>query len=211
MKELNPLDQFQKTLDNWWIIAVCMVIGAMIAYGFHLARPPIYEATATIMATIDTYTFPFQGVREDLIQYNEDMALGTIEGVLRSAEVTQTLITTASSAGIQITAADLKERSTIERKHAIWELRFRSSDPQNAQSIVNYWMEIGYTAMLTWQADGRIPSYVILESPTYAYLPTTPITYQLNKLLLAGLVIGSTVGVLLSMILPYNFNQSKFR
>jgi len=202
MGEFNPLEEFSKLFHHWWMVAICMMIGALIAYVYHISQPPVYEATTTIMATIDPQSFPFQDVREDLIQYNEDMALGTVEGVLRSPEVTQNLISAADAQGLQISPLDLREHSTIERKHAIWELRFRSADPVYAKSIVNLWMQIGYAGMLAWQADGRIPVFVVLEEPTPAHLPESPIAYQQCNLLLAGSLAGLIRGILATSIWP---------
>jgi uncharacterized protein involved in exopolysaccharide biosynthesis len=200
MKEFSPLDEFSHLFRTWWLIALFMLLGGLAAYLFHITNPPLYEATATIMATIDLEVFPFEGVREDLIQYNEDLALGAIEGTLRSLEVTQALFTAAQSYGIPLDTLTLAKASTIERKHAIWELRYRSSDPATAQTVVNLWMEIGYQTMQTWQSDGRIAAFVILEDPTPAYLPAEPVAYQLSNLLLAGSAAGFLLGVLITVL-----------
>lgn len=202
MKEFTPLDEFSRLFRTWWLIAISMLLGGLAAYLFHRANPPVYEATARLVATIDLETFPFEGVREDLIQYNEDMALGLIEGVLRSPGVTQALFSAAQAQGIALDARSLAQASSIERKQDIWEVRYRSSDPLRAQTIANLWMELGFTAMQTWYAEGRIPPYVILEAPTQAYLPDTPIAYQLSNLLLAGSLAGLILGLIVAALLP---------
>jgi hypothetical protein len=150
------------------------------------------------MATIDQENFPFQNVREDLIQYNEDMALSVVEIVLQSPDVKQSLFSAAQSQSISLDSASLAKASTLERKQAIWEIRFRDSDPAMAQNIVDLWTEIGYQAMQIWQSDGRIASFVIIEPPSPALLPDTPIAYGLNKLLLAGSLAGLIIGILIS-------------
>lgn len=200
MKEFSPLDEFSRLFRYWWLMAASLVLGASAAYIFHHANPPLYEATTTIMATIDLEIFPFENVREDLIQYNEDMALGTVEGVLRSPEVTQALFNASQAQGIPLDAIILAKASTIERKHAIWEVRFRDADPVVAQTVVNLWMAIGYQTMQTWHADGRMPIFVILEAPTPAYLPEEPVAYQLSNLLLAGSAGGFLVGLLVTSL-----------
>ncbi len=200
MKEFSPLDEFYRLFRYWWLITIFMVLGGLVAFGFHKSKPPLYEAITTIMATIDLQTFPFHNVREDLIQYNEDMALGTVEGALRSPEVTQSLFIAAQEKGISLDASLLAQRSTIERKHAIWELRYRDPDPSTAQTVVNLWMEIGYQVMQTWHADGRMPGFVILEDPTPAYLPAKTIAYQISNLLLAGGAAGFILGLMLTAL-----------
>jgi uncharacterized protein involved in exopolysaccharide biosynthesis len=201
MKEFSPLDEFSRLFRYWWLVAFCMLLGGLAAFLFHKANPPLYEATTTIVATIDLQTFPFEDVREDLIQYNEDMALGTIEGVLRSPDVTQALFTAAQSHGITLDAIMLAKASTIERKHAIWEVRYRDTDPAVAQLVVNLWMETGYNAMQIWHSDGRMPVFVILEAPTPAYLPAEPVAYQLNNLLLAGSAAGFLLGLMVTSLI----------
>ncbi len=207
MEEFFPLDEFSRLFRYWWLIAICMLLGGVAAFSFHQANPPLYEATATIMATIDLQTFPLQDVREDLIQYNEDMALAAIGGVLKSPEVTQALFAAAQSREISLDAVTLAQASTIERKHAIWEVRYRSSNPVIAQTVVNLWMEIGYEAMQTWQSDGRIAPFIILEAPIAAYLPAAPIAYQLSNLLLAG----SSAGIILGLMITFLVSRRKNR
>ena len=202
LKEFTPLDEFSRLFRFWWLIAFSMLLGVLAAYIFHRINPPVYEATAILVATIDLETFPFKNVREDLIQYNEDMALGTIEGVLRSPGVTQALFNTAKVQGISLDAKILANSSSIERKQDIWEVRYRSSDPLVAQTVANLWMELGYSTMQTWYAEGRIPPYVILEAPTPAYLPDTPTAYQLSNLLLAGSLAGFIVGLMITTLIP---------
>lgn len=199
MEEFTPLDDFSRLFRKWWLIALSVILGGLAAYGFHRVHPQQYEAIATIMATIDLEIFPFQDVREDLIQYNEDMALGTIAGILRSSEVTQELLATAQSQGISLDSNDLARFSSIERKHAIWEVRFRDPDPVVAQQVANLWIQIGYEAMQARQIDGRMAPFVILEPPTMATQPVNPIAYKLSNLLLAGSMAGLIVGVLVTI------------
>ena len=93
--------------------------------------------------------------------------------------------------------------STIERKHDIWELRYRSQDPATAQAIVNAWAQTGYQAMLSWQASGKAPDYVIFQPPTQATLPQQPVLYGLNNLVLAGALIGFICGIIISILLSH--------
>ena len=67
----------------------------------------MYEATATYFVTLDLNRFPILGVREDLIQYNEDMALNTTEGALVSTEVLNDVIAQAQELGQSLSVKDL--------------------------------------------------------------------------------------------------------
>ena len=93
---------------------------------------------------------------------------------------------------------------TIERKHDIWELRYRNQDPATAQAIVNAWAQSGYQAMLSWQASGKAPDYVIFQAPTLALLPQQPVLYGRNNLVLAGALIGFISGVVISILLSHS-------
>lgn len=199
--EFSPYEHFKRVMNLWWLVLLAILLGGVLGFIFYQLRPPIYEATATFFATVDLNRFPLQEVRADLIQYNEDMALGTTEGALQSSDVRDKLLYQLKSLGIALSPADLLNNSTIERKHDIWELRFRSQTPAQAQIVVNTWADIGYQAMLSWQASGKAPDYVIFQPPTPAFIPQEPVLYGRNKVMLAGALIGFIIGILLSSYL----------
>jgi uncharacterized protein involved in exopolysaccharide biosynthesis len=199
--EFSPHEYFSRLINFWWLVLLATFIGGALGFVFFHLHPPVYEATATYFVTLDLNRFPTLGVREDLIQYNEDMALGTTEGALSSTEVLNNVILQVKNMGQSLTVNDLLKNSTIERKHDIWELRYRSQDPSVAQSIVNTWAQLGYQAMLSWQATGKAPDYVIFQSPTLALIPQQPVLYGRNNLILAGALIGFIAGIIISSTL----------
>ena len=199
--EFSPNEYFKRVMNLWWLVFLAIVLGGVFGFVFYQLRPPIYEATATFFATVDLNRFPLKEGRADLIQYNEDMALGTTEGALQSSDVRDVLISQLKSLGIALSPSELLKNSTIERKHDIWELRFRSKNPEQAQIVVNAWADIGYQAMLSWQASGKAPDYVIFQPPTLALIPQEPVLYGRNKVMLAGALIGFIIGILLSSYL----------
>jgi uncharacterized protein involved in exopolysaccharide biosynthesis len=196
--EFSPNKYINHVLNFWWLVLLATILGGILGFIFYHFHPPVYEATATYFVTIDLTRFPIQGVREDLIQYNEDMALGTTQGALLSPEVINNVIIQAKTFGKSLTSKDLLQNGTIERKHDIWELRYRSEEPMDAQEIVNTWAQIGYQAMLSWQASGKAPAYVIFQSPTPALTPSQPVLYGRNNLMLAGALIGFIAGIIIS-------------
>jgi uncharacterized protein involved in exopolysaccharide biosynthesis len=199
--EFSPQEYFSRVISLWWIVLLTTFLGGVLGFVFFHLHPPVYEATATYIITLDLYRFPTLGVREDLIQYNEDMALNTTGGVLTSMDVLNNVTIQARNFGQSLTVNDLLNNSTIERKHDIWELRYRSQDPSVAQSIVNTWAKLGYQAMLSWQASGKTPDYVIFQPPTLAVIPQKPVLYGRNNLMLAGILIGFIAGIIISTIL----------
>jgi hypothetical protein len=55
--------------------------------------------------------------------------------------------------------------------------------------------------MLSWQASGKAPTYVIFQSPSQALIPQQPVLYGRNNLILAGTLIGFIAGIITSTLL----------
>ncbi len=199
--EFTPGVYITRVMNTWWLVLLATFLGGLFGFIFFHLHPPVYEATASYFVTLDLSRFPIQGVREDLIQYNEDMALNTTEGALVSMEVLNRVILQVKDIGQTLTVKDLLDDSTIERKHDIWELRYRNQDPVIAQSIVNIWAQVGYQAMLSWQITGLAPEYVVFQSPTLALVPQQPVLYGRNNLMLAGALIGFIIGIIFSSLI----------
>jgi uncharacterized protein involved in exopolysaccharide biosynthesis len=201
--EFSPYEYLSRVMAYWWVVLLATFLGGAFGFVFYHLHPPVYEATATYFVTLDMNRFPTLGVREDLIQYNEDMALNTTQGALLSTDVLNSVVVQAQGLGKSLAVRDLIDNSTIERKHDIWELRYRSQDPANAQAIVNAWAQLGYQAMLSWQASGKAPDYVIFQPPSQALLPQHPVLYGRNNLVLAGALIGFIFGIIISILLSH--------
>jgi uncharacterized protein involved in exopolysaccharide biosynthesis len=199
--EFSPHEYFSRVINFWWLVLLATFAGGTLGIIFFHLHPPVYEATATYFVTLDLNRFPTLGTREDLIQYNEDMALNTTEGALFSTEVLNDVTIQAKNIGQSLSVNDLLNNSTIERKHDIWELRYRSQDPSVAQTIVNIWAKLGYQAMLSWQASGKAPGYVIFQPPSLALIPQQPVLYGRNNLMLAGALLGFIAGIIISTVL----------
>ena len=199
--EFSPLEYFNKVIDLWWLVALATFFGGVIGFIFHQFQPSVYEATASYIVTVDLNRFPFQDVREDLIQYNEDMAVNITQDALLSQEVRDVVIGKMKEMGITISPNDLIDNSTIERKQELWELRYRSKNPQQAQEIVDTWAKLGYDAMLSWQESGKAPDYVVFNPPILSDIPQQPVVYDRNKLILAGALFGFIIGIITASLI----------
>jgi capsular polysaccharide biosynthesis protein len=199
--EFSPYKYFSHILSLWWLVSITTLIGGALGFVFFHLHPPIYEATATYLVSIDLNRFPFQGVREDLIQYNEDMAVNTTQGAINSSMVLNGVLDQLRAQGISLTITDLLQNYTIERKLDIWELRYRSQVPRDAQTIVNIWAQIGYQAMVSWQSTGKAPAYVVFQPPSLAAIPNRPVLYGRSNLMLGGAVIGLVFGIVITPLI----------
>jgi capsular polysaccharide biosynthesis protein len=196
--EFSPYEYFSRIVNLWWVVFVATLAGGALGFAFFYFHPPVYEATATYIVTIDLNRFPMQGIQEDLIQYNEDLAINTTQDAFLSDEVLNAVVNQLKVMGMPLTVADLVHNYTIERKHELWEIRYRSQVPSDAQTIVNTWAQIGYQMILSWQATGMVPEYVIFKPLSQALLPTQPMLYGRNNLIFAGAIIGFILGIIIS-------------
>jgi uncharacterized protein involved in exopolysaccharide biosynthesis len=196
--EFSPYTYFTRVANLWWVVCVATLVGGALGFlVFHL-HPPVYEATATYTVTIDLSRFPLEGMQADLIQYNEDMAVNSTHAALLSDAVLKEVSHQLIALNLPVHVGDLLKNYTIERKHDVWELRYRSPIPVEAQTVVNTWAQVGYQAMLSWQATGLAPDYVIFDPPSQAKVSTQPVLYGRNNLILAGALIGFIVGIFLT-------------
>jgi len=157
-----------------------------VGFLFTRTHPPIYEAIATFSVNIDLEKVP----QKPLELYDEDLALATTQSVLFSPGVIKAVLASAAQMGFPMDTTRLIADSSIERQHAFWLLRFRSTDPTFAQALVNFWAEGGYKAMLEWQAAGTAPPYVVFSPPTLSGKPISPVYYGTNKSVLWGSLTG---------------------
>jgi uncharacterized protein involved in exopolysaccharide biosynthesis len=198
--EFSPYLYLNRLVDLWWIVAIAAILGGLLGYIFHGLHPPVYEATATFDVTIDLGRFPIKDIREDMLQYNEDLALNTTKAILLSPVVLNQVVTSLNQQGLSIPVSVLVKNYTIERKHDLWELRYRHENPAIAQKIANLWADIGYQAMLSSQAAEKTPDYVVFQPPSPALLPQAPVVYDRNRLVIAGIILGFTLGILASSL-----------
>ena len=203
MDEFLPLQHFYRLTRTWWLIVLCAALGLGAAYLFHRLNPPIYESTASLNVTIDLAQFEMlTDVPKDKLQYNEDLAVSVTDQAFRSLEAYQAVLTRCIAKGLPIDSIDtLYANHTLERRHAIWQMHYRNQNPRVAQMVADTWAEVAYENMMHWQSTGQIPAYLVVMQPVPANLPSTPVLYDLYRLLLAGGLIGLIVGILLAEIL----------
>ena len=155
-KEFEPLEHISRILTLWWVIVICAVLGGAAGLIIHQFKPPLYEAQAVFMASIDFTKIDFSrsllpSNPYQFSQYDEDISLALVEASLRHVE--PQVVTFAQNNNLAMDVGAIEDMSTIERKHAFWYLRFRSSDPAIAQKVVNYWAQTGLADLKTKKAQ----------------------------------------------------------
>jgi uncharacterized protein involved in exopolysaccharide biosynthesis len=192
MQEFDPIEHFQYSLRHWWLILAAALLGGVVGFLFSRMHPPMYEAVATFMVQVDVKYLT--ETENDL--YYVDMALASTEGALVSNAVLDAVYLEIARLGQPAPGWELLPNTTIERRHAYWELRVRHPDPAFAQAVVNMWSARGYQAMLERQAQGLAPIYVVYSPPTLAPQPLQPVYFNTNRLLLAGSLAGWLMAIL---------------
>jgi capsular polysaccharide biosynthesis protein len=207
---------FIETMNNlfrrWWLIAVFAIVGGLLALAFSALKPPKYEAEAIFSASIDYRDINFENLVDEtespltFSQYDIDMALSAVHTVL--LQVRDEAFTFAQSLDPSLEAETFENNMLIERQLGLWYLRYRHEDAQTAQSIVNYWAELGIDVMKAGQAAETIEPYVLVEWVSEASLPQSPVYQNRNTLALAGIVAGFALGILVVDI-QYRFIPRK--
>ncbi len=195
MEELIPLRMINAIFKFWWIPAAAILVGGAVGFIFSTFHKPIYEATAQFYITVDLNKFGERVITD----YDQDLALSATTAILISDPVIQALDKASQAENLKINMTTLFSNDyTLERDHAFWYLRYRNTDPLTAQKFVNLWAQIGYQAMLDWQAQNMVVDYVKFSPPKLARLPATPLEYSRKLFIFGGAMLGLVAGVLLS-------------
>lgn len=206
--EFILVQKIQCTIRLWWVVALAGIVGSLLGYSAHWLMPPLYEAKATYLANIDLQKIQFvvpttmPGITPtpyEITQYDEDMALASLQTVL--IEVRPEAAAAAQAKGLPVTLQNLIDRGVIERYQDTWELRFRDADPTVAQEVTNLWAQLAFNKMGAYQASGKIGPYLVFELSSLAPLPQRPIYFAVNSLIMAGCLLGLVVGIILTNLL----------
>jgi len=207
----NLIDTIDHLLQNWWKITLCMIIFGLMGLIFSFIKPPKYEAEAIFSSSIDYSQINFENLQDEngqpvqLTQYDLDLALSAVQRVLLG--VRNKTIIFAKTLDPTLESATFEQNMRIERYHDRWYLRYRHEDPLVAQSIVNYWADLGMAQLAEKQASNQVEPFVMASLIAHANLPDKPIYQNRSNVILAGTLIGFGIGVML-VDLKYRFFPS---
>jgi hypothetical protein len=134
---LNQIDinnQIKRISDRWYILAALMIIGGLLGFLISMAKTPIFESSAVFSVTID---YTQTGALTDI---QEDQAMRGVGSVIFSDKViNKTLSQISKESESEISREDFLENSFLDREEFRWTLRYRDSDPINAEKAINAW------------------------------------------------------------------------
>jgi hypothetical protein len=130
-----PKDYYQKLIRNWFFLPFAMIIGGLIGLFLHYFIPPIFEAQAKFVVSID---YTRTGYLSDI---QEDQAMRGIGSLIDSDFVHQKTVDKVNSLGEKISLSEIKEKSRLERGEFEWYIRIRDRKAENASKLVNLWAE----------------------------------------------------------------------
>lgn len=136
MKEyFVPKDFFDKMLRYWYYLPIGMLLGGIIGLILNGFIPPVYEAQAKFVVTID---YTRTGYLSDI---QEDQAMRGIGSLINSDFILQKTIDASHSVYADMSFSDIKQQSRLERGEFEWYIRIRDNDALRATTLVNLWAE----------------------------------------------------------------------
>ncbi len=146
MNDISPREILEHTFRFWWVIAACMVLGGLAAWGFSLLHPPIYAATALYDVSLNTQQLALEWnmnpsqVPTDFASQNS--YLSPVEDIFYLPDVANQMVTEADAQGITITEKDITSKNIfyIDRKGTRWFVSVRRTDPNSAAQLANLWV-----------------------------------------------------------------------
>jgi hypothetical protein len=139
--DFAPLELLQAALNKWWLVSLLTLLGGLVGWVIYLFQPPIYEARASILVSVD---FSNTGM---LTQFEEDLMMDAVGNLLRSNDVIQRVVERAARQGLQVNSENFFSTAFLERRLGTWELRVRDASPQSAAVLANIWLEEGYSVL----------------------------------------------------------------
>jgi hypothetical protein len=153
LKEFTPLEIFEYTWQRWWLVVALILAGGLFGYAFQFVQPPIYEAAASFVVTIN---FTETG---NLTQFEEDHAVGAAGNLMLSIVVIDQVLLDVQALGLDLDEADLREIFFLERRQERWDLIVRHRDPETAAALANIWAERSHEALVQAYGHARQAHY----------------------------------------------------
>ena len=148
--EYSPLEAFEFALRRWWLIAIFVLAGGLLGWGFSRLHAPLYDAQALLVINIDYQQAP-ELVQKTDDHYTEDQIIGAANGVVMSTYVLDQVDADLQASGISLDWEKYILNLATERRRSQFWLRVRDTDPKRAARVANLWVEKAYDTLVEFQ------------------------------------------------------------
>jgi len=143
--EFAPRQQFLLVLRRWWLMVLVGLAGGLLAMGFSMTHPAMYEASAHLGMDIAYGST----LRLELVV--EDRVMGRVSALIDSdptlTHVLQSLPPELRAARGWATPADLRPAVRIDKQLGEWLLTVADGDPSVAAEVANAWADAAVAAL----------------------------------------------------------------
>lgn len=141
MRELTPIEEFEKIIRRWWWVAVLTLVGGLLGWGAHFLLPPVYEARSVIVVDVDfQQTGPLEELEQDQLVWAA-IHLFYSKGVIAAANEA------AADEYPRMKPLVPLENAIIERRRSELYLTVRGDHAEAAAFAANRWAEAAYAAL----------------------------------------------------------------
>jgi capsular polysaccharide biosynthesis protein len=148
--DFSPLEAFNFTLRRWWLIAIGVIVGGLLGWGFSRLHAPLYDAQALLVINIDYQQAP-ELVQKTDDHFTEDQIIGAASAVVVSTYVLDQVNAGLQAQGIKLDWEKYVRNLASERRRSQFFLRVRDRDPRLAATVANLWAEKAYAALVDFQ------------------------------------------------------------
>jgi len=145
--DFSPLEAFEFALRRWWLIAIFVLAGGLLGWGFTRLHAPRYDARAMLVITIDYQQAP-ELVQQTDDHYMEDHIIGAAYAVVISTYVLDQVNAELQAQGYSLDWKKYIRNLAWERKRSEFWLRVRDRDPKMAVTVADLWAEKAYSALV---------------------------------------------------------------
>jgi len=176
-KDFTPLEILNRALRGWWLVALCVLLGAAVGWLFHRTQPPIYRARASLSSVIDLNR---TGVLTDV---QEDRLISIAEDIMSAPETYAAVSNAARDQGVEIQKDEFLAIASIEQSYSEWNLDVLNQDPKTAALLANIWREVSYNSLFeayghAVKAEGLLRYLDSLESCLEESVAVAPVQTQ---------------------------------
>lgn len=186
-------------LRKWWLLILCVILGAGIAYYYsNYYLVPMYEANTTM--------YVGKNVESDNLAVS-DLSLGSnlLADYRELAKSRQVAAKVIEELGLPMSPGALAGRINVTQRSSSRVIQFsiRDSDPQRAVDITNKVAEVFQRKAVEFL---KIENVQVIDK---AELPTYPVSPNKRRNLLIGIVIGLAISVGIVFLIEFLDNTVK--